>query len=313
LQTRNESGRLDVLCLPAHGARRHSHPPILGRSPNQAAGWFDDPPPPGIAAPARARYDFRRMNRRHLLLAAGAALASNPAHAEQVTVMAAASLTDAMRALGDAWMAKGKAAPRFVFAASSALARQIEQGAPADIFASADEPWMDYVQQRDLIVPGSRTSPLGNRLVLIAPADQSGEIALTPGVDLLARLGPQGRIATGDPASVPVGKYAQAALTALGIWDQAAPRLARAENVRAALLLVERGEAPLGIVYRTDAAASKGVRVVGTFPENTHPPVSYPFAMTRRGDRPAVQALFAFLTGPEAAPVYRRLGFSVRE
>lgn len=254
------------------------------------------------------------MRRRHVLfLACAFALSPALARAQEVTVMAAASLTDAMRELGQAWAAKGNAAPRFVFAASSALARQIEQGAPADIFASADEPWMDYVQQRNLIVSATRTSPLGNRLVLIAPVDQPGEVALAPGVDLLARLGPQGRIATGDPASVPVGKYAQASLTALGVWNQVSPRLARAENVRAALLLVERGEAPLGIVYATDAAASKGVRVVGTFPEDTHPPVSYPFAVTARGDRPEVRALLAFLTGPEAAPVYKRLSFSVRE
>jgi molybdate transport system substrate-binding protein len=253
------------------------------------------------------------MKRRRLLLALCAALGSSPARADQVTVMAAASLTDALQALGNAWAAKGHPAPRFVFAASSALARQIEQGAPADLFASADEPWMDYLQQRGLIVPGSRTSPLGNRLVLVAPANQPGDIALTPGVDLLARLGIQGRLATGDPASVPAGKYAQAALMTLGAWNAVAPRLARAESVRAALLLVERGEAPLGIVYATDAAASKGVRVVGTFPEDTHPPVSYPFALTRRGDRPEAQALLAFLTGPDAAPVYRSLGFSVRE
>jgi len=254
------------------------------------------------------------MHRRSLLIAGCAVpFASSTAWAEQVTVMAAASLVDAMQALGAAWAAKGNAPSRFVFAASSALARQIEQGAPADIFASADEPWMDYVQQRYLIVPSSRISPLGNRLVLIAPADQPGDVALTPGVDLLARLGPQGRIATGDPASVPVGKYAQAALTALGVWAAVAPRLARADNVRAALLLVERGEAPLGIVYATDAAASKGVRVVGTFPPESHLPISYPFALTRRGDRAEAQALLAFLTGPEAAPIYRALGFSVRE
>ena len=253
------------------------------------------------------------MRRHALLLACALVLAPALARAQDVTVMAAASLTDAMRELGQAWAAKGSPAPRLVFAASSALARQVEQGAPADIFVSADEPWMDYVQQRNLIVADTRTSPLGNRLSLIAPADQPGQIALVPGVNLLARLGPQGRIATGDPASVPVGRYAQASLTALGIWDQVSPRLARAENVRAALLLVERGEAPLGIVYATDAAASKAVRVVGTFPEDTHPPVSYPFAVTARGDRPEVRALLAFLTGPEAAPVYKRLGFSVRE
>lgn len=254
------------------------------------------------------------MRRRHAFaLAALLALASLPARAQGVTVMAAASLTDAMREVGQAWAAKGNPAPRFVFAASSALARQIEQGAPADILISADEPWMDYVQQRGLIVAGTRSSPLGNRLVLVAPSDQPGEVILAPGLDLLARLGPRGRIATSDPASVPVGRYAQAALTALGIWDQAAPRLARAENVRAALLLVERGEAPLGIVYATDAAASKGVRVVGTFPEDTHPPVSYPFAVTARGDRPETRALLAFLVGPEAALVYKRLGFTIRE
>ncbi len=254
------------------------------------------------------------MKRRHLLLALGAALGSSPARAaDPVTVMAAASLTDALQALGNAWAARGHPAPRFVFAASSALARQIEQGAPADLFASADEPWMDYLQQRNLILPDSRTSPLGNRLVLIAPANQPGDIALTPGVDLLARLGAQGRLATGDPGSVPVGKYAEAALTTLGAWDAVAPHIARAESVRAALLLVERGEAPLGIVYATDAAASKGVRVVGTFPDDTHPPISYPFALTRRGDRTEAQALLAFLTGPDAALTYRSLGFSVRE
>lgn len=251
------------------------------------------------------------MHRRHaLLLACVLALAPALARAQAVTVMAAASLTDAMRELGQAWAAKGNAPPRFVFAASSALARQIEQGAPADLFASADEPWADYLQERGLLAPGTRSSPVGNRLVLIAPADQPGDVALGPNADLLARLGPQGRIATGDPASVPVGKYAQAALTSLGLWDQVSPRLARAENVRAALLLVERGEAPLGIVYATDAAASKGVRVVATFPEGTHPPVTYPFAVVARGDRPEARALLAFLTGPEAAPVYRRLGFS---
>lgn len=248
-----------------------------------------------------------------LLSTLGIPFEAGRAGAQEVTVMAAASLTDAMKALGQAWVAKGHPAPRFSFGASSALARQIEQGAPADIFASADEPWADYLQQRGLLVPGMRTSPLGNQLVLIAPADQPGTIAIGPGVDLVSRLGPGGRIATGDPASVPVGKYAEASLRALGVWDAVGPRLARAENVRAALLLVERGEAPLGIVYGTDAAASRGVRVVGVFPENSHPPVSYPFALLKRGDNPEARALLAFLTGPEAAPVYKRLGFSVNE
>ena len=256
------------------------------------------------------------MRRRFLLLACVLAFAPSLAQAQEVTVMAASSLTDAMRELGQAWAAKGHPAPRFVFAASSVLARQIEQGAPAGIFASADEPWADYLEQRNLLVPGTRTSPLGNQLVLIAPArqpdDLPGGIALTLGANLLARLGPDGRIATGDPASVPVGKYAEAALKSLGIWDALAPRLARADNVRSALLLVERGEAPLGIVYSTDAAASEGVRIVGTFPEGTHPPITYPFALVQ-GDQPEARALLAFLTGPEAAPVYRKLGFSIRQ
>lgn len=251
--------------------------------------------------------------RRRLVLTLLLTLAPVIAHAQGVTVMAAASLTDAMRSLGQAWAAKGNPAPRFSLAASSALARQIEQGAPADIFISADEAWMDHLQQRALIVDATRTSPLGNQLVLIAPTDQPGTFDVVPGVDLMTRLGAQGRIATGDPASVPVGRYARSALGALGVWDQVSPRLARAENVRAALLLVERGEAPLGIVYATDAASSKGVRIVGTFPGSSHPPISYSFAVVRRGDRPEVQALFAFLTGPEAAPVYRSFGFSIRE
>ena len=259
------------------------------------------------------------MRRRPFILLTCAlmgAVAAWPAMAQPqgVTVMAASSLTDAMKELGALWAAKGHPLPRFSYGASSALARQIEQGAPADIFASADEPWADYLQQRDLLVSNSRTSPLGNTLVLIAPAEPAtAPIAIGPGVALLTRLGATGRLVTGDPASVPVGKYAEASLRALGVWDAVAPRIARAENVRAALLLVERGEAPLGIVYATDAAASKAVRVIGTFPAASHPAISYPFALTRHGDTPEARSLLAFLVGPEAAPVYRRLGFSVKE
>jgi len=203
--------------------------------------------------------------RRRLLLPALALLAAlaaplRPAAAQEqpLTVFAAASLTDAMRALGEAWQQKGHPGPRFSFAASSTLARQIEQGASADLFMSADEPWMDYLQQRDLIVNATRISPVGNALVLVAPADSTANVTLARGTDLAALLGANGRIATGDPAHVPVGRYAQAALTWMGQWDAVSPRLARADNVRAALLLVERGEAPFGIVYATDAAASRG-------------------------------------------------------
>lgn len=253
---------------------------------------------------------------RRILLAAAAAigLADAPAARAQdaVTVFAAASLTDAMRALGQEWAALGHAAPRISLAASSALARQIEQGAPADLFASADEAWMDYLQQRNLIVNGTRVSPVGNSLVLIAPTDAARPVALTRETNLLALLGANGRIATGDPAHVPVGRYAQAALTWMGQWDALSPRLARADNVRAALLLVERGEAPYGIVYGTDAAIARGVRVVGTFPVGSHTPVTYPFALMRRAEGNAeARALLAFLTGPEARPTWQRFGFSI--
>lgn len=254
---------------------------------------------------------------RRVVLAASLGLAalSTPARAQDaVTVFAAASLTDALRALGQDWVARGNPAARFSFAASSALARQMEQGAPADLFMSADEEWMNYVQERSLIVTDTRVSPLGNTLVLVAPADAARPVALDRGTDLRALLGPNGRIATGDPAHVPVGRYAQAALAWMGQWDALSPRLARAQSAPSALLLVERREAPFGIVYATDAAASRGLRVVGTFPAESHPPITYPFALTRRaaGDARA-RALLAFLTGAEARPVWERFNFRIAQ
>lgn len=227
-----------------------------------------------------------------------------------LTIFAAASLQDGLRALEGPWRAAGGAPLRLSFAASSALARQIEQGAPADLFMSADEPWMDYLAERGLIVRESRVSPLGNALVLVAPPGSAiPPQTLTRGTDLAALLG-QGRLATGDPAHVPVGRYAQAALQWMGQWQAIAPRIARADNVRAALLLVERGEAPLGIVYATDAQAAS-LRVIGSFPAESHPPVSYPFAITRRAAGHAqATALLAFLSGPAAMPTWQRLGFT---
>lgn len=252
------------------------------------------------------------MRRRPILAALAALAVAVPAHAQAgATVFAAASLTDALRALGQAWAARGHPAPRFSFAASSALARQIEQGAPADLFLSADEAWMDYLQSRTLIATETRRSPIGNALVLVAPADRARRVTLARGTDLLA-LAAGGRIAVGDPAHVPAGRYAKAALDWLGQWQAVAPRLARADNVRAALLLVERGEAPLGIVYATDAAAAPGVAVLGTFPPESHPPIAYPFAVTRRGAQSAeARALHAFLSGPEAAATWQRFGFTL--
>jgi molybdate transport system substrate-binding protein len=254
-----------------------------------------------------------RIRRRRLLaLSGGLALAGGARAEAPITVFAAASLTDALRSLAAEWRARGHPAPRLSFAASSALARQIEQGAPADLFMSADEPWADYLQERNLLVDATRRSPIGNSLVLVAPADAARPVTLTRETDLAALLGGGGRIATGDPAHVPAGRYARAALTWMGQWAAVAPRLARADNVRSALLLVERGEAPYGIVYATDAAAGSGVRIVGTFPAESHPPITYPFALTRRAEANAeARALLAFLAGPEAAPAWRRFGFAL--
>lgn len=240
-----------------------------------------------------------------------AALLALPAAAREkpVIVFAAASMTTAMEDLGRAYAAKTGTAPKFSFAASSALARQIEQGAEAAIFVSADEPWMDYLAERKLILPGTRKPVLANRLVLIAPADRPRTVTLAAGTDLAVLLG-EGRLVTGDPAHVPVGRYAEAALRKLGMWAGVEPKLARTENVRAALTLVERGEAPFGIVYATDAAVTPKVMVAGTFPADSHPPITYPFAIVAKQDSPAARALFAYLLGPEAAAVYRKYGFA---
>lgn len=234
-----------------------------------------------------------------------------PARAQELTVFAAASLTDAMKDIAVLWQKDGHPALRQSFGASSALARQIEQGAPANLFASADEKWMDYLVQRDLIAPATRRRLLGNDLVLIVPADQPAKVMIGPGFDLLALLGATGRIATGDPAAVPVGLYAEQSLCKLGLWDAVAPRLARTEDVRAALLLVERGEAPAGIVYSTDAAVSAGVAIAGVFPDDSHEPITYPFAVTKAGDTPAARALMDFLAGPQARAAFLRRGFKV--
>jgi len=233
------------------------------------------------------------------------------ARAQELTVFAAASLTDAMKDIATLWQNDGHPALRQSFGASSALARQIEQGAPANLFASADEKWMDYLVQRDLIAPGTRRRLLGNDLVLIVPADHPAKVTIGPGMDILALLGPTGRIATGAPAAVPVGLYAEQSLRKLGLWDAVALRLARTEDVRAALLLVERGEAPAGIVYSTDAAVSAGVAIAGIFPDDSHDPITYPFAVTKAGDTPAARALMDFLAGPQARAVFLRRGFKV--
>jgi len=237
-------------------------------------------------------------------------LAAPAATAQDVTVFAAASLTNAFQDVAKAYTAAGGGPVKFSFASSSTLAKQIESGAAADIFASADERWMDYLAERKLIEAATRSSRLGNSLVLITPPDDRRAIEIRRGMDFVGLLG-NGRLATGDPAHVPVGRYAQQALTWLGVWDAVAPKIARADNVRAALLLVERSEAPFGIVYGTDASVSGKVHVAGTFPAESHPAISYPFAIVAKRDRPEVRKFFGFLTGPEAQAIYRKAGFTV--
>lgn len=254
-----------------------------------------------------------RMTRRVLrLITLALAFSASAAWAQDVTVFAAASLTNVLERIGKSYREAGGTAVKFSFASSSVLAKQIESGAEADIFASADEQWMDYVAQRGLIVDGTRSSRIGNTLVLITPASQPRTVDIDPGVDLAGMIG-EGRLATGDPAHVPVGRYAEQALTKLGVWPAVAPKLARTENVRAALALVERGEAPFGIVYATDAAASGGkVHVAGIFPADTHAPIAYPIAIVAKRDRPEVRKFLAYLNGPQAAEAFRAAGFSVR-
>lgn len=240
-----------------------------------------------------------------------ASLAPPVALAEAATVFAAASLTNALEAIADRYRTETGARVRLSFAASSTLARQIEAGAPAQIFASANERWMDRLAGRSLVDAATRVSPIGNRLVLIAPAGTArGQVEVTRDLDLGALLGPGGRLAVGDPAHVPAGLYAKQALQTLGLWAGVAPRLARADNTRAALALVARGEAPLGIVYATDAAISDRVEVIGIIPAGAHAPITYPFAIVRGADTAEVRALFAYITGAPGRALFRAHGFT---
>jgi molybdate transport system substrate-binding protein len=224
-------------------------------------------------------------------------------------VFAAASLADVLDEINRAYSARSGIDVRASYAASSVLARQIESGAPADVFIGADREWMDYLQERHLLRDGSRRDLLGNTLVLVGPAGGTLQLKIAPGVDLTGALG-SGRLAIGDPDSVPAGMYAQAALTRLGVWDHVKDRLARADNVRTALEYVARGESPLGIVYGTDARAEKRVRVVGVFPADTHPPITYPVALTAGAHRGA-EHYSEFLRGDTARQIFTRRGFVV--
>lgn len=246
----------------------------------------------------------------HLGATVFAALAiASPAIAAPVRVFAASSLTEALTDVADAYARTGRARPTLVFGASSALARQIAAGAPAAIYFSADATWMDDLAARGLLAAGSRRSLLSNRLVLVVPAATPTRIAVRPGFDF-ARLIGDGRWSTGDPDAVPVGRYARAALINLGVWSAVEGRLARAENVRAALAFVETGAARAGIVYATDARASRKVVVAGVFPQTSHPPIVYPVAALGRPDA-ATRDFLAFLSGPRARAAYTARGFIV--
>ncbi len=253
---------------------------------------------------------YRRLIRL-LAVCTGFALAVAEATAAPAPplVLAAASLQESLNAAADAWAASGHPRPTLAFAASSALARQIEAGAPADLFIAADESWMDDVAKHGLLATGSRSDLLANRLVLVAPAANARPVVIGNGFPLAALLG-DGRLAMADPDAVPAGLYGKAALTALGVWPAVAPRVARAENVRAALALVERGEAPYGIVYATDALASSGVRAVGTFPKSSHPPIRYPIARLATAASPDTEGFRRFLLSDAGQAIFRRFGFT---
>ena len=244
-----------------------------------------------------------------LLLVAGLAATPALAASPPVVVFAAASLKNALDDVGAAYTAKTGNQAKLSYGASSALARQIEQAAPADVFISADADWMDYLAKKNLIVASSRRDILTNHLALIAPAASTVKLKIRPGMPLLAALG-DGRLSVAG-ASVPAGKYAQASLTTLGVWDGVKDHLAPAENVRAAMAFVAQGEAPLGIVYDTDAMVEPKVRIVGLFPDATHPRIVYPGAVVAASTNPDAAGFMAFVKGPQAAAVFRTYGFIV--
>jgi len=247
-----------------------------------------------------------------VLLILSSALSSTPASAQvqKLVIFAAASLKDALDEVNPAYQHEKGQETTTSYAASSTLAKQIEAAAPADIFISADLDWMDYLAKRNLIKPETRADLLGNRLVLIAPVDSAAKLAIGRNFPLAQALG-NGRLAIADPNGVPAGRYGKAALESLGVWFSVADKLAQAENVRATLLLVSRGEAPLGIVYQTDANSDKAVKIVGVFPENTHPPIIYPIAVVAISTNSGGPGYIAFLKSSIARPIFEKQGFTL--
>jgi len=253
------------------------------------------------------------MKRRNwLALAFALTLLPGIAQAQSnIVVFAAASLKNALDEIATTWSRDtGKPMPKISYAGSSALAKQIEQGAPADLFISADLAWMDYVAGKDLIKPDSRFNLLGNKIVVIAPRDSKTMTVGLKGADLVKALN-GGRLAMANVDAVPAGKYGKAALQKLGAWNDVKDRLAQADNVRAALLLVARGEAPLGVVYATDAAAEPNVKIIATFPDDSHAPIIYPAALTKDSKNAAAKAFLDFLRSAKARTSFEKQGFTV--
>lgn len=231
------------------------------------------------------------------------------AAAGEITVAAAASLSDALAEAGRVFQSQTGDTVRFSFAASSTLAKQIEAGAPVALFFSADEDWMDYVDTRKLLIAGTRQDLLGNRLVLIEPAGNALQVDIVAGFPLASLLG-SGKLAMGEPGSVPAGKYGKEALTNLGIWESVSSKVVAADSVRSAMAFVQSGEAPFGIVYATDAASSKQVRVAGSFPLGSHKRITYPVALIKDQDSPAARAFLKFVEGPDGRAIFTKYGFS---
>ena len=268
-----------------------------------------------IVQPRSLFEEFSRVRNALGSVALAAAFALAPvgmsiAVADDLVIFAAASLKNALDEIAGNWKAETSKTTAISYAASSALAKQIAEGAPADIFISADIAWMDDVAGKDLIKADTRSNLLGNRIVLVAPADSTVSLDIEAGMDLAGALN-GGKLAMGDPAAVPAGKYGKAALEKLGIWDSVSASVAAAENVRAALAFVSKGEAPLGIVYQTDAAADPGVKVVGTFPEDSHPPIIYPVAVTASSANADAEAFLEYLHSPGATASFQKQGFTV--
>jgi len=239
-------------------------------------------------------------------------MAVGPASAQfkEPLVFAAASMKNALDEVAAQWQRETRKKVVISYAASNTLIKQIEQGAPADIFISADLDWMDYGQQKNLINVETRSNLLSNRIVLVAPKESTLTLNVAPRFDLAGAL-KDGRLAMANVDAVPAGKYGKAALEKLSVWDSVKDKVAQADNVRAALLLVARGEAPLGIVYQTDAAADPTVKIIGTFPEDSHPSITYPVALTKTSANPDAQAFLTYIRSPAARPAFERQGFTV--